>query len=280
MYKQFLLPIDQFKLKHKKFDLVSNPYSNDFDNLVPFESGKSIIHFLAKKFNLKRSDEVFISTTTNSSFVSSCVTSTLFNYCKLSRVLTSKTKLIYIIHEFGFPNKNIHELIDFSNEMNIPLVEDVAHSFNSKTGNELLGRIASYGFCSFPKFLPMNKGAFLFTKDNDVSIELNKETKLILHEFSSWSNYLISLKEKSQTNYKNYQSEIDAFESIFEYDDNIHPFVFGFKHKKYEFINKHLEQKGVQVARTYVKNFIMLPTNPFIDENEIDKNINILKKLL
>lgn len=280
MYNQFLLPIDQYNLTKKKFNLDTR--SNDFElsGLIPFESGKSIIHYLAKKFKLKRSDEVFISTTTNSSFVSTCVTATLFNYCKLSRILTSNTKLIYVIHEFGFPNKQIKELIKLSNDRNIPIVEDVAHSFNSKMNNQLLGRIAPYGFCSLPKFIPMNKGALFFNNNDNKVFELNEENKQILDEFSLWKKYLKHLKGKSQSNYKIYQSEISCHDPIFEYNDNINPFIYGFKHEGYKKINQLLEKKGIQVSKTYVKNHVLLPTNPLIDETEIYKNIKILNQFL
>ena len=61
---------------------------------VFLHDAKHGLHILANKYKLTRNDEVFISTTSESNFVSSCVTCTFFNYCKVSRVLTEKTKLI------------------------------------------------------------------------------------------------------------------------------------------------------------------------------------------
>jgi perosamine synthetase len=80
------------------------------------------------------------------------------------RRITSKTKAIYIIHYFGFP-QNFRELTSVSIEKKIPLIEDCALALFSKDGTSKLGMIGDLSIFSFPKTLPVPDGGALVVKD-------------------------------------------------------------------------------------------------------------------
>jgi len=85
-----LLPLEQietiesfhsYNLPKTSFDLDAFSQSK---NIHYFINGKAAITYLMNKLNLKREDGVFISTTSGSNFVSTCVSATIFNHCKIS----------------------------------------------------------------------------------------------------------------------------------------------------------------------------------------------------
>lgn len=67
-----------------------------------------------------------------------------------------------MIHEFGFPNKSIDFLLEYSKKTNIPLVEDSAHSLNGYYRGQKMGMFGNYGLFSLPKSFPINYGGLLF----------------------------------------------------------------------------------------------------------------------
>ena len=104
-----ILPLEQIKENGltKNFYLrsIENDSHRELSEIIGsdytvFESGKAAIRALIEDLKLTRNDEVLITTTTDTSFVSTCVSATIFNYCKISRILTENTKAIFIIHNF------------------------------------------------------------------------------------------------------------------------------------------------------------------------------------
>src|SRR5688500_8114317 len=71
--------------------------------LVFLENARSALWTCLKFLELKQTDEVCIETTSGGPYISSCVTRTIESVCNWSRSVNSKTKLIIVIHEFGFP---------------------------------------------------------------------------------------------------------------------------------------------------------------------------------
>jgi len=125
-------------------------------------TGRAAMHALFRHLGLERQDEVFISTTFDYPNVSSCVTCTVFNYCKPSRVLTAQTKAVFIIHEFGVPHPGTPELRDEASRRGIPLIEDCAHTVDSFVpGKWHVGAFADWGIVTFPKISPARQGGML-----------------------------------------------------------------------------------------------------------------------
>ncbi len=241
------------------------------DRITFLGSGKDCIHAVAKYLNLSRSDEVFITTTTDSPFVSSCVTCTLFNYCKVSRVFTEKTKLIYIIHEFGFPNPRLLDLIELGKQKGIPVFEDSAHSFDTLYNGLMVGTLGDFGMYSMPKSFPVKRGGVLYFKKNQSLFhQRENEFSEIREIFFNSSKYLEALTQRRRLIYRKYK---DAFseEEIFRFTGSEAPFIFAFKSSAAKIIYQELDQphSGVELVRTHNKDWVALPTNPFLDDKSV-----------
>jgi hypothetical protein len=106
---------------------------------------------------LTADDEVLISTTTGSPYISSCVTRAIESVCKWSQTPSDKTRAVFLIHEFGFPNPHAAEMRAFCNERGIPLIEDLAYGW----GSEGTGNWGDVKIISFTKLLPLQYGGVL-----------------------------------------------------------------------------------------------------------------------
>ena len=250
------------------------------DAIFLFSSGKEIIHHLMNKLGVTRKDEVYISTSSNSSFVSSCVTSTIFNYCRPSRVITDNTKALFVIHEFGYPNKEIEKLVEISKKKNIPLIEDTAHTLNSWYLGKRLGSFGDVSLISLPKSFPVTSGGvFIVNNSNYYPENFSKNEKTSL-EIQRLVKYLDAFTAKKRQIVELYQHELSKYEILYDYNSNINPFVYGFKHSKSESLNQFLQKKGIQVARTYVDCNVLLPVNPFMSIDDVKYCTDLIAKHL
>lgn len=141
-------------------------------------SGREAISLVLNKLNLTLDNEVFITTSFSYKNVSSCVTSTVFNFCKPSRVITNQTKAIFIIHEFGVFHPDTLKLIQFGRDHNLPVIEDCAHTpFSFDNNNNQTGKLGDYTIVSLPKVFPVMEGGLLVYGSNKLSNDFNLTSK-------------------------------------------------------------------------------------------------------
>ena len=275
------MPYDSFSNKKlEAFEQKETSLSDILhtDAYFHFSSGKEIIHHLMNKLGLTRKDEVYISTSSDSTFVSSCVTSTIFNYCKPSRVITENTKALFAIHEFGYPNKEIEALVEISKEKNIPLIEDTAHTLNSWHKGKRLGNFGDVSLISLPKSFPVISGGVLVT--NNLSYyptNINENEKIKL-EINRWIKYLDSFTAKKRFIVEKYQQELEKYKVLYADNDKTNPFVYGIKHPNSDKLNQFLEKKEIQVGRTYVDSNVLLPVNPFMSIEDVHYCTDLITK--
>ena len=125
-------------------------------------SGRAAMTQLFSYLRLTREDEVFVATTFDYPNVSSCVTCTIFNFAKPSRVLTSRTRLIFVIHEFGVPHPQTPQLKAEAARRGIPLVEDCAHTIDSRASDGWhVGSLGDWAIVSLPKVFATTAGGML-----------------------------------------------------------------------------------------------------------------------
>ncbi len=249
-------------------DLLGSNYI--FTNL-----GREAINLIMKLENLKREDEVFITTTTDSSFVSTCVSGTIFNYSKISRVLTDKTKMIFVIHNFGFPHPDLLKLRELADERGIVLVEDCAFALDSYNSEGiLLGSIGDYTIYSLSKTLPLPKGGILKSKKR-LNLNSNREIEKLAKRYIP---YLREFKRRRQSNYKFLEEHLDVT-PIYSYNDSVNPFMFGFYHPNASLFYEKYEDI-YQFSRTHVENEVHIPVNPFICKESYIEMIEDLKEIL
>jgi len=280
-----ILPYYQLLEKQVDIEKVISDYGKplhirDFiDGYYIFtKSGRDAIRMIMEYERLTRWDEVYITTTTDSPFVSTCVSATIFNYSKISRVLTENTKMIFVIHSFGFAHPRIEELRALATKRNLVLVEDCAFAVDSCNENGLrLGSLGDYAIYSLSKILPMKMGGILafkkridyFLHQNDPSIEEEADRLFCLLDF---------IKKRRRENYEYLENKLN-FETIYKNTFLTNPFMFGFKTEKYDYIIKKCSQI-CEFGRTHVKNEVHIPLNPFIDFKDYDMLIEKIEEIV
>jgi hypothetical protein len=122
------------------------------------ESGKNAIDLALNSLSLKRDDEVWIQTSSGNSYVSRCVTQKISNYCNWSMVKSTKTKVIYFIHDFG---RDGSRQLDQLRVTGMPIIEDAAYGLiTAKEGRWDFSR-SEFLLFSFPKVFEMQFGGIL-----------------------------------------------------------------------------------------------------------------------
>jgi dTDP-4-amino-4,6-dideoxygalactose transaminase len=82
--------------------------------------------------------------------------------------LDGSTKLLLVVHYFGFP-QNLSKLRIFCDEHNILLLEDCAHSFFGEYDGRPIGSFGDYAIASAMKFFPIYEGGCLVSSRHSIS---------------------------------------------------------------------------------------------------------------
>lgn len=226
-------------------------------------NGRDALNTALVNLCLNSDDIVTILTTTQNFYISSCVTTEVEKFCKWDRVITEKTKVILVNHEFGFPYEGLKKLKD----LNIPIIEDCAYSFNSQNAENSVGKVGDFVIYSFPKFFPVQVGGMLVSNRN-VKITREIDIGLKIYLRNALSFYVPFVNEFSvarKNNYNFLKAEIEkiGLKSRFEeLNGNVTPGVFMFELP--EKVNlKNLKQfyynNGVECSVFYGENTFFLP---------------------
>jgi len=283
-YRIRILP--HYHLKQKPHQLRCITPSRDYTpelffkrNFLVVPSGRWGISAILKKLRLKTEDEVYISTSSGSPYVTSCVTCTIFNHCKPSRVLSNITKVIFIIHEFGIPDPETVHLLNSAKSKGIVVIEDCAHTFDSKLNGQLVGTFGDYTVYSLTKIFPMAEGGIITGSTLDFP-ELNDlEPGRIESIKEDFATYLPYLPEFSKIRRRNFSYLRDKFGGDF-LTNEITPYLFPLKLKKdvLQFVAR-MDEKGVECGVWYGKGAVLLPIHPMLDEDDLDYMVKVIKSL-
>src|SRR5262249_26289220 len=108
--------------------------------------------------DLKRTDEIAILTTTQDVYVSICVSVPAFNYCRIARTVTEATKVVVIIHEFGYAFPDLAARVSEWRARGITIIEDCAHVVGLALDGGFVGSFGDYALFSLSKILPTPVG--------------------------------------------------------------------------------------------------------------------------
>ncbi len=244
-----------------------------------FASGTAAIRYLLHHLDLHRNDEVFIATTSGSPFLSTCVSGAIQNFCRLSRVLTKKTKLVFVVHEFGIAFPEIESLVAEAGKRGIPVLEDAAHSITSMHNNQPLGTHGNYLLHSLPKMMPVVNGGLLIGVSPD---EKHPDTETALqarNNFKKYQPYLYSFQAKRRNHYAFWKERLKQFPEIYDAREAT-AFVYAFRHAKWEQIYQRLDVPNgtIQMGRSYNPGWVMLPTNEWMETADMEVAFEDLQK--
>lgn len=273
IYKNSLVPKESqcdhyFEVKHAGYKL---------NYVLKARDG---IHLSLIDLKLQLSDVVTILSTTQNLYVSSCVTNAVEKVCRWNREVTSETKAIIVVHEFG----TIYEDMEDIYALRIPVIEDFAHSFNSFSPASGKGDYIIY---SFPKYFPIQYGGVVLSKKEIKSkVELSYEKySYIRHVLSSYIGATDDYKTKRIENYnylKDRLKTLGFFERLKLKKDET-PAVFMFTVPdglSLPSLKEHMQNHGVESSIFYGENVFFLPVHHRLNQIDLDYFIFILENFI
>lgn len=219
------------------------------------------------------------------------------------QIENKNVKILFVIHYFGFPQKNIQKIADYCKEKNIILIEDCAHSYSTKINEKTIGDFGDFALYSIHKIFATNAGGIL--KINKDDFALTGDTNIALSDLFQFVNSDIDeISTKRRNIYNYYMKRLNNTElyDIFkaELPDDIVPLNFPILIKdadRYEIYNKLLE-KGVPcvslwyqlieeinpetypISADISKRILNLPVHQDITEEDAEKIIVQLNSLI
>jgi len=245
-----------------------------FGNFLCFENGRSALHHALLHYELKENDEVYIITTTGNLYISGCVTKEIEKFCKWSRQLSDKTKVILVNHEFG----TVFKAMDEIQKLNLPVVEDMAMSMFSTDGNRNTGNYGDFTIYSIPKFFPLQWGGILKINTPDYknkSEEINIDLSLALQKYLSFylrdTEKIKQIRKKNNVLFQHHLSNLN-FKCRFEYSEHETPSVFMFSTPPFinlDGLKVFMQQNGVEASVFYGENAFFVPVHQYLKEEDI-----------
>ena len=249
-------------------------------------NGREAIHLALNYYSLQREDVVTILTTSGNSYISSCVTNEIEKFCRWSRKIQTSTKVLLVNHEFGFPFEGLNEL----KELEIPIIEDCAHSFFSQDRENTIGNTGDFAIYSFPKMFPLQIGGLLVSNINElyqnekrISIEELRYVKNVL------SHYINNKDKIIGDRISNYNYLKDRFSQLgcsvrFHSDAGMVPGVFIFKIEDKSIDLPKLKQyfwnHGVQCSVFYGEIAFFIPCHQNLNEDDLNYFVEVFKSAL
>ena len=253
-----------------------------FGQFLCFETGKSALYYALSQYRLSENDEVCIITTSGNKYISRCVTGEIEKFCKWSRHLSDKTKVVLVNHEFGVVYREMEEIL----KLNLPVIEDMAMSLFSTDDNKQTGKYGDFAIYSLPKFFPVQWGGIL--KINTPAYK--KNAMGISPDLSIGLQKLLSFYLKDAENIKHLRKQNNAlfyhhllplgFKNRFEYSYNETPSVFMCSTPSsvnLDGLKIFLQQNGVEASVFYGENAFFVPVHQNLREEDILFIVSLIK---
>ncbi len=249
-------------------------------------NGREAINLALGYYNLKKDDIVSILTTSGNKYISRCVTEEIEKYCNWSRQVEKKTKVIFVNHEFGFPFKSMEEL----KKLNLPIIEDCAHTFFSNVGNNSIGETGDFSIYSFPKMFSLQIGGLLVSNIPDGDIKKSRLDQIQLKYVKKVLSHQIKLKEaiidKRIVNYNYAKKKFNelGFLERFQLEPGTIPGVFMFKTDSRNInlpkLKEYFYAHGVQCSVFYGEESFFLPIHQNLNKEDIDYFVTVFQCFL
>jgi hypothetical protein len=235
----------------------------------------TIVKYLKNEGVIKEGGSVWVTSTTDSQYVSSCVNSAIEQTVPMTRELTEHTGAIFMIHEFGFPHPKMKELRAIANDRGIPLIEDCAYGW----GTVGAGKTGDYVIYSLTKAFPLQFGGYLVGKHfsheelwkgygcSDAGKEAYTEERL-----ASWIPLQEESTAKRRENYRYYQ-ELFGEERTFWALGEAEPGAYVLKMRSEEWMKEasaFVRGFGIECGNYWHNSAIMLPVHQRMTRSHLD----------
>jgi hypothetical protein len=257
-------------------DAIESYFKKRFpaQQIIYTKSGRSAISIVVSQLRLQKEDVITIFTTTGNSYISGCVTREIEKYCKWSRKMESKTRAIFVNHEFGFCYENLEAL----NRYRMPIIEDCAHSFISDNSEKTTAQVGDFTIFSFPKFCPIHCGGGILCKP-ELDIKPEIDVNIVDYIKKVLSFYIYQVDEISLHRLENYRFLTGLFNSInlparFELTSASIPGVFIFQDKKriidLQALKTFLWRQGIECSVFYGEPAFYLPVHDRLTKDDLE----------
>lgn len=254
-------------------DLTASPHPPLERPYTITSSGRKGIDLILRQCEVTPADEVWIVTTFDKPNVSSCVTSTVFNRCKPSRVSSANTRAVYVIHEFGVPHPQVATLRAFCDRRGIPLIEDCAHTVDSRwPDGSLVGSFGDYVLYSLPKIFPIPSCGVVFGL-RDTPIEREDARIVAAYEGKLpelWSR-LPAFSERRRALLKRAVARLhQRLEVLTEVSDNVTPWYLPIRFVRPVAAMRELRAQNIECGLWHGSDIVVLPLHQFLTDEEMD----------
>jgi len=247
-----------------------------------FINGRTALYHALSQYQLSENDEVYIITTSGNHYISGCVTGEIEKFCKWSRRISSRTKVVLVNHEFGAVFKQMDEVL----KLNLPIIEDMAMSMFSTDDNMKTGNYGDYTIFSLSKFFPLQYGGILKINTpeyNKNSFESDANLSSVLQKLLSF--YLKdteTIKRKRKYNNAFFQNHLSSlnFQNRFEYGTCETPSVYMCSTPPSVDLNAlkiFLQKNGVESSVFYGENAFFVPVHQNLSEEDILFVVSLIK---
>lgn len=260
-----------------------NKYFGNRYTILP--DGRTAIYALLRKIGLRKNDVVTILTTFGTPYVARDVTDIIQYICKHSRKIEQNTKVLYLIHEWGFSIQNIKEIIETAREKKIQIVEDCAHSLTSSINGQRIGTFGDYSIYSLPKIFPCQYGGVLtgMTIDDKDQTEIKvldvmkreKALETLGRDLKHSEDYAMSRRQNFL--YLQQGFEKFGFVPFTQLPENVIPHALILKINAPYKIVRLLRKFGVEAGVYHKSNAILLPVHQNLSKDTLDYILAIVK---
>lgn len=246
-------------------------------------SGRAALAAVFRHIRLRPEHEVFITTTFGYANVSSCVTCTVFNFCKPSRVLGARTQAILVIHEFGVPHPETPALRQEATRRGIPLIEDCAHGIASVAPSGWrLGELADWSILSLPKLFAVPAGGVLvgptvpYLPSAQESREIRAAVRLASAWWPTWHDQ-VQQRRKVYGALAHAVSKV-GLKPLVEPNDDICPWFFPVQVSCPDAIRHVAREQGVDCGLWHGSDVVVFPCHQFLNEEHVHRIAAVLER--
>jgi dTDP-4-amino-4,6-dideoxygalactose transaminase len=239
-------------------------------------NGRSALAALLQHLELRRTDEVFITTTFDYPNVSSCVTSTVFNFCKPARVMTAQTRAILVIHEFGVVHPETPGLRKEALRRGIPLIEDCAHTIASSSAEGWrVGKNGDWVIVSLPKVLPVTVGGLLlgpavpYSASHQKNAEMLSSMETAASWWPLWADHIANRRSLYDVLARRFRAL--GLSPLFDVSDNITPWFFPVAIPHHDAILASAYHHGVDCALWHGTDIVVFPCHQFLTNEHVNR---------
>ena len=248
-------------------------------------NGREALNIALSHYKLNPYDVVTILTTSGNLYISKCVTSEVEKFCSWSRLISPETKVLLVIHEFGYPYHDLKRL----KEENIPIIEDCASSFFSDDFGNQIGNIGDFVVYSFPKMFPIQIGGLLLSHRNDFTICHWKHESEMLRYIKNVMSHYINTKDiiikKRKDHYKELAAKFNTLglHERFEMNKRVVPGAFMFsagQNINLSELKEHFWAHGIHSSVFYGEKAFFIPVHQALMPQDLEYFFEVMKAFL